>query len=150
MTLNPSEVSSQALTSAALQAEGSRTTGPLVMLSARILLRQPPLSCRGRWGVGERGRDVSWHRRATMMKVVAQGHRWLTYRERSAPSVGAGHQAALRRGQRDVELRVVQQEGACHAHRNGHVADDVLATGSCHLQGEQRRVDLCLTCVLKR
>ena len=41
--LNPSEVSSQPLTSAARQAEGSLTTGPLVMLSARILLRQPPL-----------------------------------------------------------------------------------------------------------
>lgn len=52
MTTNPSEVSSQALTSAARQAEGSLTTGPLVMLSARILLRQPPLSCkrRGRGG----------------------------------------------------------------------------------------------------
>lgn len=48
MTPNPSEVSSQTLTSAARQAEGSLTTGPLVMLSARILLRQPPLSCGGR------------------------------------------------------------------------------------------------------
>lgn len=61
----------------------------------------------------------------------------LAYRERSASSVGAGHQAALRRGQRDVELCVVQQEGAGHAHRNRHVADDVLAAGSSHLQEEQ-------------
>ena len=46
--LKPSGASSQALTSAARQTEGSLTTGPLVMLSAKILLRQPPLSCTGR------------------------------------------------------------------------------------------------------
>lgn len=44
ITPNPSEVSSQTLTSAARHAEGSLTTGPRVMLSASILLLQPPLS----------------------------------------------------------------------------------------------------------
>lgn len=72
-----------------------------------------------------------------MMNIDARGHRVLAYRERSASSVGAGDQAALRRGQRDVELRVVQQEGTGHAHRNRHVANDVLAARSRHLQGEQ-------------
>lgn len=61
----------------------------------------------------------------------------LAYRERSASSVGAGDQAALRRGQRDVKLCVVQQQRAGHTHWNRHVANDVLAAGSCHLQGEQ-------------
>lgn len=46
--LNPSEVSSQTLTSAARHAEGSLTRGPLVMLSARIRLMQPPLSWTGK------------------------------------------------------------------------------------------------------
>lgn len=61
MTPNPSEVSSQALTSAARQAEGSLTTGPLVMLSARILLRQPPLSCRRMTGGRGRQRKLASH-----------------------------------------------------------------------------------------
>lgn len=46
IAVKPSDVSSQALTSAARQAEGSLTTGPLLMPSARVLLRQPLLSCR--------------------------------------------------------------------------------------------------------
>lgn len=45
IAVKPPDVSSQALTSAAWQAEGSLTTGPLVMPSARVLLRQPLLSC---------------------------------------------------------------------------------------------------------
>lgn len=50
MDVKPPDVSSQALTSAALQAEGSLTTGPRVMPSARVLLRQPLLSCTKRAG----------------------------------------------------------------------------------------------------
>lgn len=42
MAWNPSVLSSQALTSAAWQAEGSLTTGPRVMLSARMRLLAPP------------------------------------------------------------------------------------------------------------
>lgn len=44
MTWKPSVLSIQALTSAAWQAEGSLTTGPRVMLSARIRLLAPPPS----------------------------------------------------------------------------------------------------------
>lgn len=44
MAWKPSVLSSQALTSEAWQAEGSLTTGPLVMLSARIRLLAPPPS----------------------------------------------------------------------------------------------------------
>lgn len=44
MAWKPSVLSSQALTSAAWQAEGSLTTGPRVMLSARIRLLAPPPS----------------------------------------------------------------------------------------------------------
>lgn len=44
IVVKPSKVSSQALTSAARQAEGSLTTGPLLMPSARVLLWQPLLS----------------------------------------------------------------------------------------------------------
>ena len=42
---NPSALSSQALTWAAWQAEGSRTTGPRVIPSARIRLLAPPPNC---------------------------------------------------------------------------------------------------------
>ena len=45
ITLKPSAVSSQALTSAALQAEASLTTGPRVIPSESTLLLHPPLSC---------------------------------------------------------------------------------------------------------
>lgn len=50
---NPSALSSQALTSAAWQAEGSLTTGPRVMLSAKMRLLAPPPS----WGAHKTGRE---------------------------------------------------------------------------------------------
>lgn len=47
MMVNPSDVSSQAFTSAESQARGRRTTGPRVIPSARIRLLAPPPSYGG-------------------------------------------------------------------------------------------------------
>ncbi|TNN33309.1 hypothetical protein EYF80_056528 [Liparis tanakae] len=70
---NPSGVSSHTLTSAARHAEGSRTTGPLVMLSARILLRQPPLSWAGETR-RERTSHSHWHRHVADHVLTAGTH----------------------------------------------------------------------------
>lgn len=127
ITPNPSEVSNQTLTSAARQAEGSLTTGPLVILSARILLRQPPLSCTAKT---KESADV--HAANDSMSKIA-----LAYRKRSASSVSAGYQAALCGCQRNVKLCAIQQKRAGHSHWHRHEADDVLAASSHHLQGAQ-------------
>lgn len=57
--LKPSELSNHDLTSAALQADGSCTTGPRVIPSARTHALAPPDSCRDRCEQGEEGETPS-------------------------------------------------------------------------------------------
>lgn len=130
ITLNPSEVSSQALTSAARQAEGSLTTGPLVMLSARMLLRQPPLSWTGNTA-------ESAHTHTHRVNNSSYQTPPLAYRKSPASSVSAGYQAALGGRHRNVKLLLVQQKRTGHSYWDRHVADHVLAARSHHLQEDR-------------
>lgn len=57
-----------------------------------------------------------------------------SYGNGTTAPVGAGDQAAFRGGHGHVELAVVEQQGSCHAHGDGHVPNHILAAGTHHLR----------------
>lgn len=57
-----------------------------------------------------------------------------TYTECPTSSVGAGYQAAFCGRQRNIKLFLVQQERASNSYWHRHVANDILAAGTHHLE----------------